>query len=72
MKNKDGKMLSPCIISWAKFALNIKSDKPKNSKKCSIAYWRDTIDTILSKPEYAGYLSNRELAIERYHYVSRI
>jgi len=72
MKNKNDKSLSPCIISWGKFALNIKSDKPKNTKKCSETYWNDVIETILSKPEYASYLGNRDLAIKRYHYVSII
>lgn len=40
-------MLSPCIISKAKYALGLKLKKPLNSKKCSLRYWREVL-TILS------------------------
>ncbi len=44
--DKDGKQLSPCICSWARFALDYKSSKPKNSKRCSSEYWDKTIDKV--------------------------
>lgn len=70
MKNLNDKELSPCIVSWAKFALNIKLNRPTNSKKCSLTYWQDVINTILSKEGYQAYIGNRQQAIQRYNFVS--
>ena len=61
--------LSPCIISWAKYALKIKSIKPNNNKKCSKHYWIDVIDYLLKKyPEFEG---NRLEAINKFNFVER-
>lgn len=71
MVNRNDKELSPCIVSWAKFALNIKKETPRNSKKCSLEYWHDVINTILAKPEYNQFVPNRQIAIENFNFVSR-
>ena len=44
---RNKKKLSPCIISWAKFALEIKTKVPNNSKKCSEKYWVNIIDYLI-------------------------
>lgn len=72
MKNQNDKELSPCIISWGKFALNIKTQRPKNSKKCSLEYWHDVINTILSTPKYRQYAANRQNAIDNFDLVSHL
>ena len=45
--NSKNKQLSPCIISWARFALKIKFNRPTNSKKCSKDYWIKVIERLL-------------------------
>jgi len=72
MKNQNGKELSPCIISWGMFTLNIKTEIPKNNKKCSLEYWYDVINTILSQPKYSQYAINRQNAIDSFDFVSRL
>jgi hypothetical protein len=47
MNDENNKELSPCIVSWAKYALKIKSVKPNNNKKCSLVYWRKVIERLL-------------------------
>ena len=47
MKQVKNTQLSPCIISWARFALKIKFNRPKNSKKCSKDYWIKVIERLL-------------------------
>ncbi|MFZ4796945.1 MAG: hypothetical protein ACOYMA_05590 [Bacteroidia bacterium] len=46
LKNKKNKMISPCIISKAKYALDIKPIKPQNSKKCSLNYWSEVLNIL--------------------------
>jgi hypothetical protein len=72
MINQNGKKLSPCIVSWARFALNIKLNRPRNRKKCSITYWHDVINTILSQQKFNSYISNRQNAINNFDYVRNI
>lgn len=72
MINQNGKKLSPCIVSWARFALNIKPSRPRNIKKCSITYWHDVINTILSQQRFNCYIANRQNAINNFDYVRRI
>ena len=38
--------ISPCIASKVKYALNLKSKKPKNTKKCTVNYWLLSIESI--------------------------
>ena len=60
---------SPCIISWARYVLKIKCEKPKNIKKCSKHYWIDAIDYLLVKhPEFE---ENRLEARNKFNYVER-
>ncbi|MET3538390.1 hypothetical protein [Chryseobacterium limigenitum] len=72
MNDKNNKELSPCIISWGKFALDIKLIKPKNSKKCTLEYWQKTIDTILSQPKYQSFVKNRNKAIQKFGFVCKL
>lgn len=47
IRDKNGKELSPCIISKARFALGLKSSYRSNKDKpCSQAYWHKTIDVV--------------------------
>ena len=41
--------IAPCILSKAKYALNIKKQKPSNNKKCSLDYWIKVIKTICNQ-----------------------
>ncbi len=67
MTDQNNKQLSPCIVSWAFYALDIKTIQPINDDKtCSNEYWIKVIDCILSQPKYASYITNRQAAIERY------
>lgn len=69
---KNPKKLSPCIVSWAKFALNVENKtKPKNKTKCTEKYWRKVIDTILAKPEFEKYNSNKASAYQKYEFVKK-
>jgi hypothetical protein len=43
------KQISPCIVSKAKYALNLKKNKPFNTKICSYEYWCKVIDTFSLK-----------------------
>ena len=47
MKSENKQQLSPCITSWARFALQIKYKRPTNSKKCSRVYWVKVIKRLL-------------------------
>lgn len=47
-----GKQLSPCICSKARYALRIKTEKPKNKKRCSRSYWERTVKAIAKKHDY--------------------
>lgn len=38
--------LSPCIVAKARYALGL-SNRPTNSKKCSVDYWNRVINTII-------------------------
>ena len=38
--------LSPCIVAKARYALGL-SNRPTNSKKCSVDYWNRVINAIL-------------------------
>lgn len=49
MKDENDKDLSPCIVSGATFALEIKLLRPKNIKTCSKGYWIKVIDVLLEK-----------------------
>jgi hypothetical protein len=40
--------ISPCIATKAKFALNLKQNKPTNTKTCSYDYWCKVIETFSS------------------------
>lgn len=71
VKDENNKQLRPCIVSWAKFALEIKSEKLNNSNKCIFKYWQKVIDTILSKPQYESYEKNRNTAIQKFDFVSK-
>jgi hypothetical protein len=42
----DGKQISPCIASKARYALGLKSIEPRNSKGCSSSYWERTVQRI--------------------------
>jgi RNAse (barnase) inhibitor barstar len=69
IKDKNYKSLSPCIISWAKYALKIKFISPNNNKKCSKHYWIYIIDYLLKKQ--AEFEENRLEAINKFNYVKR-
>jgi hypothetical protein len=45
------KQISPCIASKIKYALNLKTIKPKNTKKCSENYWIQSIESIVFDKE---------------------
>jgi hypothetical protein len=51
--------ISPCIVSKAKFALGLKKDIPKNTKRCSNEYWKRAVKSVSKK-----YSLNDELKIE--------
>lgn len=61
--------LSPCIISWAKFALEIKFNKPQNSKKCSEKYWIRIIDSLVQL--YPDSHKNKKKAYKKFHVVKK-
>jgi hypothetical protein len=61
--------LSPCVISWAKYALGIKNIKPQNSKKCSVDYWIRVVDDLIKL--HPSFFSYRENAIDKYYLVKR-
>jgi hypothetical protein len=44
-----GLQISPCILSKAKYALNLKALTPKNKKKCSKKYWILAIESIANE-----------------------
>ena len=70
MKNQNNKELSPCIVSWGRYALGMKTDKPKNTKKCTETYWHDVINTLVYN--YGAFGNSRQLAIQRFYYVSKL
>ncbi|AUD06844.1 hypothetical protein CWM47_36335 [Spirosoma pollinicola] len=39
----EGKELAPCIVSKAKYALELKDQSPCNQNPCSEAYWEKTV-----------------------------
>ena len=49
IKNKNGKQLSPCIISKVKNALNISNSHRGNKTKCSKAKWDEVCEIIGEK-----------------------
>lgn len=61
--------LSPCIISWARFALEIKTDKPINSKKCSEKYWKRVINYLVVL--YPECTKNKKIAYGKFYYVKK-
>jgi hypothetical protein len=69
IKDKNYKSLSPCIISWAKYALAMKKIKPQNSKKCSLEYWIKVLDFLIKK--YPTFYNSRESAIAKFDFVKR-
>ena len=66
---KNKKKLSPCVISWAKYALEIKIKKPKNSKKCSQKYWFKIIDYLIVV--YLDIQTNRNKAYSQFYFVKK-
>ena len=44
--------ISTCIASKAKFALNLKQNKPTNTKTCSYDYWSKVIETFASQNNF--------------------
>lgn len=44
-----GKQISPCILSKARFALNLTAKRPVNNKTCSFSYWKSVIDTLVKQ-----------------------
>lgn len=44
--DSNGKQLSPCICSKAKYALQLKSTAPNNETHCAPKYWEKVIRTI--------------------------
>lgn len=69
INDENHKALSPCIISWAKYALKIKCIRPNNNKKCSRNYWINVIDYLLKR--YPEFGSNRLDAINKFNHVER-
>ncbi|RAK21629.1 hypothetical protein B0I03_10561 [Flavobacterium aquaticum] len=61
--------LSPCIVSWAKYAIGFKKNIPLNSKKASLDYWVKVIDYLLSQNKYHHLKKNREKAIQQFNLV---
>lgn len=61
--------LSPCIISWAKYALVIKNKVPKNSKKCSEKYWIRIIDCLVQI--YPDSHKNKKKAYKKFYLVKK-
>lgn len=72
MRDQNNKELSPCIVSWAKFALEIKPNKPTNSKKCVLKYWKKVIDIILSTEKYESYQKNKNKAMHKFDLVEKL
>jgi hypothetical protein len=57
--------ISPCIASKARFALLLKNESPTTIKRCSLAYWISTINTLcLINNINSG--TRRQRAINRY------
>jgi len=50
-------LISPCIAAKAKFALNLKEKKPRNTKTCSYAYWCNVIETFSSQNNLSSKIS---------------
>jgi len=61
--------LSPCVISWAKYALGIKNIEPQNSKKCSKNYWIRVIDDLIKL--HPNFFNHRENAIDKFYLVRK-
>lgn len=61
--------LAPCIISWARYALEMKKIIPQNSKKCSLEYWITVLDFLITK--YPTFNNARESAIAKFDFVKR-
>lgn len=51
MEFDNGKQISPCIVSKVRHALQLKSKRPFNDKKCTDSYWVKTINQVI-KLEY--------------------
>lgn len=52
MKFSDSqKEIAPCIVSKAKYALKLKTEKPFNKKSCSENYWKRTVFEVSRKFE---------------------
>lgn len=62
---ENGKQISPCIASKARYALGTKNVKPVNNKRCSLIYWTKVIDVILENNNNS--LNNRDNAIHLYN-----
>ena len=61
--------LSPCIVSWAKYAIGFKTNIPLNSNKASLDYWVKVIDYLLGQDKYQHLKKNREKAIQQFNLV---
>jgi hypothetical protein len=59
------KQISPCIAPKVKYALNLKTIKPKNTKKCSENYWIQSIESIVFDKEITDE-SLINLALKKY------
>lgn len=63
--DENGTQLSPCICSYARFALGLKLLRPQNNKKCSYNYWLRVINhlsrvhnlnTVITSRAYGKYI----------------
>ncbi|MDX9789187.1 MAG: hypothetical protein RBT61_00010 [Candidatus Kapabacteria bacterium] len=66
----------PCIISWARYALDMKDNKAQNSQTCSKEYWEDVINFLFTKNNTEKKKtpikrSIKEKAIKQFHLVDK-
>jgi hypothetical protein len=45
----NGRQIAPCIVAKVRYALLLTRRKPVNSKKCSQAYWEETVDYVFKQ-----------------------
>jgi hypothetical protein len=47
-KRSNGAEIAPCIISKVRYAFN-QTQRPINTKKCSIEYWNEAVEVVARK-----------------------
>lgn len=67
--DKNGKQLSPCICSHARYALRLKVTPSKSRKKCTMEYWGKTLEIIAEQLPKKARESRIKKAITMYEQI---